>query len=366
MKACLFTMVRPLRLCALLGVAALGLAGCSDPDPLDAGSAVVRPIKAFTIPAATDGVSRSFPGRVRAAERVELAFSMPGKLIELPVVPGQAVDEGDVVARLDPRDYESEVQAAQAQFNEAKANFERGKDLVEQGHISRMDFDRLRANYEVAGARLTTARKALDDTALLAPFGGTIARRHVDNYQEIRANEPIVSLQDNRIIEIVVDAPEQLVAASPGDGQARLVATFEALPGVRFPLTVREYSAEADPDTQTYEIVLAMPRPEGANILPGMTANVIAWRPAPDGPANGVIRVPAVAVFANEAGEPQVWTIAADGTVGRQPVTTGALAGQDRIEILSGLEPGDTIAVAGVTRLREGQVVRPVDSITYD
>ena len=366
MNACLLTRIRPLGLCALLGMAGLGLAGCGDTEPLDSGSDVVRPVKAFTIPAASDGASRSFPGRVRAAERVELAFSMPGKLIELPVVQGQPVQEGDVVARLDPRDYQSEVQAAQAQFNEAKANFERGKDLVEQGHISRMDFDRLRANYEVAGARLNTARKALDDTALLAPFDGTIARRHVDNFQEVRANEPIVSLQDNRVIEIVVDAPEQLVAASPGDGQARLVATFEAVPGVRFPLAVREFSAEADPDTQTYEIVLAMPRPETANILPGMTANVIAWRPAPDGPANGSIRIPAVAVFANEAGEPQVWTIAEDGTVSRQPVTTGTLAGQDRIEILSGLEPGDTVAVAGVTRLREGQVVRPVESIAYD
>lgn len=349
-----------------LSVPAIGLLGCDEPAPLDPDLDIVRPVKALTIPGIGDGTTRQFPGRVRAAERVDLAFPTSGKLIELPVVQGQMVAEGERVARLDPRDYQSAVQAAQAQYNEARANFERGKELVEQGHISGMDFDRLRANYEVAAAQLSTARKALSDTDLVAPFDGVIARRHVDNFQEVSTNQPVVSLQDNSVIEIVVDAPERLVASAANDGKATFAATFEALPGVEFPLTIREFSAEADPNTQTYEIIFAMPRPETANILPGMTANVIARRPVAAGVTGGSIRIPAIAVFANEGGEPQVWVIGADGTVDLRAVTTGSLVGADRIEILSGLEPGDTIAIAGVSRLREGQQVRPVDAIAYD
>lgn len=350
----------------LVGMTAISLVGCEEPTPLDADVDTVRPVKAMTIPLDGGDLSRSFPGRVRASERVELAFPMSGKLVELPVVQGQMVTEGERVARLDPSDLQSAVQAAQAQFNEAQANFERGKELVEQGHISRMDFDRLRANYEIAGAELTTARKALSDTELVAPFAGVIARRYVDNFQEVRANEPIVSLQDNSTIEVVVNAPERIIAASSGDRRASIVATFEAVPGTEFPLSIREFSAEADPDTQTYEIVFAMPRPENANILPGMTATVTARVPVAESVATQAISVPASAVFADEAGNSQVWVIAKDGTVQSRAVTTGELVGHDHIEILAGVERGDTIALAGVTRLREGQKVRPVDAITYD
>lgn len=366
MKFLFRRLARTLFISGAVSASVIGLVGCDEPAPLDPDLDVVRPVKALTIPAMTDDTTRRFPGRVRAAERVELAFSLSGKLIELPVDQGQLVTEGERVARLDPRDYQSALQAAQAQYNEAKANFERGGELVEQGHISRMDYDRLRANYEVAAAQLSTARKALADTDLVAPFDGIIARRYVDNFQEVSANQPVVSLQDNSVIEIVVDAPERTIAAAPGDGAATFAATFEALPGVEFPLTIREFSAEADPDTQTYEIVFAMPRPETANILSGMTANVLVRRPVAEDRGGAVIRIPAVAVFADAAGAPHVWVIADDGAVSPRAVKTGSLVGAERIEILSGLEPGETIAIAGVTRLRDGQVVRPVDAIAYD
>ena len=347
-------------------VTATFTAGCDEPPPFDPESTMVRPVKAVTIPDAGAGLVRSFPGRVRAAERVDLSFAVSGKLVELPVVQGQELNAGDLVARLDPRDFESTVQAAQARYNETKANYERGKELVEEGHISRMDFDRLKSNFEIAGAELEKARKALADTRLVAAFSGVIARRMVENFQEVRANEAIVSLQDVTSIEIVVNAPERIIAQSRGDGRATITATFEAIPGRAFPLSVKEFSTEADPDTQTYEIIFSMPNPEDANILPGMTAMVRAARPAEEADKRQAITLPASAVFADEQGASQVWVIAADGTVSRRAVQTGSFSGQDQIEIVSGLAAGDTVAVAGVTRLREGQQVRPVAAIEYN
>jgi len=352
----------------LLGLAAISILihACADRNQAPPAKQPIRPVKTITL--SSDGVrdTRQFPGKVRASDRVDLSFKVDGPLVELPVKQGQAVKKGDLIARIDPRDFESKLKAAEARYNEAKSNYDRGKSLVNEGFISKIQFDQLRSNFEQAEADLAISKKALNDTYLKAPFDGKVAKRFVQNFQDVRSKEPIVSLQDTNIIEIVVNAPERIVAIARNEGKrAHLLASFDSLPGKTFDLEIKEFSTEADPKTQTFEYVLIMPQPKDANILPGMTATVFATAPESEIQTTAQI-IPSLAVFADEAGKPHVWVInQEDNTAHSRAVTTGPLVGNDKITITEGLNSGDMVAVAGVSTLREGMVVRPVDKIEF-
>ena len=144
-------------------------------------------------------------------------------------------------------------------------------------------------------------------------------------------------------------------------------AVFDAFPDQRFTLALKEFSTEADPTTQAFRVVLSMPQPEGFAVLPGMTAMVEVESTGETGAvaAQG-FTLPAVAVFADEAGKSQVWVVdPKDNTVHRRAVETGDLTGTDGIRVESGLKAGETVAVSAVSRLREGMEVRPVDKVEF-
>ncbi len=352
-------------ICVPVLAAALSACGRGEPPP---PPEVARPVKVITLEAPSNTLERSFPGVVRAAERVELAFQVPGKLQELPAKQGNEVEKGELLAALDPRDYRSDLSAAQSNFIEAKSNYERGQELVKDGFISKVDFDRLKARFGTTRSELEKAKKALEDTRLIAPFAGRVARRYVENFQEVQAKEPVVSLQDVSVLEIVVNAPERLIARKQevGSELLRITATFDTVPGQKFELTIKEFATEADPQTQTFEYVTVMPRPQGMNILPGMTGMVHAFRPGFGGPDLGALAIPAIAVVADNEGKPFVWVVDREtNTVQRRDVETGDLTGAADIKIVSGLEAGDTVAVAAVTQLREGMEIRPVTEIRF-
>jgi multidrug efflux system membrane fusion protein len=347
--------------------AALVLGACGKQQEQAAQREVARPVKTLVLKADVGGGTRSFPGRVRAAERVELAFQVAGKIVELPVKQGQAVQKDDLIARLDNRTFVSNVQSAQARFDEAQANFKRGDELVKKGYIARTDYDNLKARRDAALAELEKAKKALEDTVLKAPFAGVVAKRYVENFQEVQAKEAIADLQDTSAIEVVVDAPEQIVAQRGRKVKAEMVAVFDSIPDREFPLTIKEFATRADPQTQTFEYVLTMPQPKGVNILPGMTASVIARVQAfASGAEQPAFVVPAAAVFADASGVSHVWVVDREThTVHGRKVVTGELTGTDGIRVTGGLKTGDVIAAAGVNSLREGQKVKPVDKIEF-
>ena len=113
----------------------------------------------------------------------------------------------------------------------------------------------------------------MTDSQLIAPFSGVISKRYVENFTDVLAKQDIVGLQDNSSLEIIVDAPERLVMRARGDiRKLDMKARFDAVPGRSFELEVKEFATEADPVTQSFQYVFVMPKPEGINILPGMTA----------------------------------------------------------------------------------------------
>ncbi len=325
---------------------------------------VVRPVKTMLVGSAQAGGVRHFPGLVDASQRADLSFRVPGRLNKILVKEGDRVKKGQILAELDATDFQIVVNDKQALFSRAKADFERAKKLVSKGHISRMDYDRLQAEYKSRLADLKKAQRDLGYTVLRAPFSGTIARRLVDNFEEIAASQTIFALRNNKLLEVKINVPENIVLKlkrrKQNDPEIKVPvwASFDTVPGKRFPLKIKEVSTKADPKTQTFLATFVMPAPEGLTVLPGMTANVTADLSARLQQGQPQVHyVPISAVTANARLQPRIWIVdEASMSVRPKKVTLGKMQGS-RIEILSGLDGGERVVTAGAAYMAEGMKV---------
>jgi multidrug efflux system membrane fusion protein len=342
--------------CAVVLIMAAALVSCSGSEP-PPQSEVVRPVKLLTVSSGMAGAPRVYPGRIEAKDRVELSFRVGGPLIEFPVREGHSVRAGGVVARIDPRDFRIRLEAARADRERTTADFRRYASLYEKDAVSQAQLDQARAAMEVAQARLDDASAALKDTTLHAPFSAQVAERLVDNFQEVRAGQPIVSLVSLGEMKVEVDLPEGLMSRLRRGTTGRVVATIDARPDEEFELRLLEIALQADSATGTYRTTFVMPQPEGMVLLPGMAVQLISYPDQQD--ARRVI--PAVAMASGPEGA-MVWVVDRDSmTVSSRAVTAGGLTGSDGVEILAGLEPGETIATSAVQSLRDGMTIRQMD-----
>jgi RND family efflux transporter MFP subunit len=382
----------------------------------------IRPIKTHVVTAGDDARTRVFSATVEASRRVELAFQVPGVLLQFPVREGQAIAKGELIGQLRPDEFqarltslqgeldqsratlqalrageraeerrrrEAQVRAAEARLANARTELDRAARLLPNRAISQAEYERLATNYQVAQEELKSTREQLEagligreedimaeearvrslegrvveaniqlrDTRLIAPYDGVIARRFVEEGQNIRAKEPIVRFQDIEEIEIVVDVPETVMAADIQSADiVEMVAELSGAPGVRFPVQIREIAQVADPTTQTFKVRTAMQAPAGVRALPGMTATVMVTYRRARVLGNRTL-IPIGAVFKDPAGKQLVWVIGPESTIIGRDVQLGEPAG-GQIEIIEGLQPGDRIAVAGVKQLRDGMRVR--------
>jgi membrane fusion protein, multidrug efflux system len=333
------------------------LVGCQDAAP-PAQVEVSRPAEILTVSAFGADSGLRFPGRVRAVQRAELAFNVPGQIIEFSAQTGEVLVAGAVIARLDPVDYQSRLDAARAEFDKARTDHERVRTIWEQSQaVARAEVDQKRTVMEVARSAYASARRDLEHTTLKAPFAGVIARRHVESFQNVQAKEPIVSLQNLDELEIVIHVPERVVGSEPRRSVA--YAVFDVAPGRRVPVTAKSFATEADAQTQTYEVVLAITRPADLTILPGMSAEVLPDH-GMDGPAARNILIPLKAVAAAADGTPLVWVVdPATSRVSPRPIELGSVRGSDVI-VLRGLNDGERIVTAGITHLRPDTLVHPL------
>ena len=343
---------------------AFSISGCGKKKEEAVKKEVIRPVKIITVDL-TGGqdITREFPGKVRATQRVDLAFQVPGPLITLPVEEGQRVKKGDILARIRPRDFETEIDKNKAKALEAEQQFLRYKDLYVKNQVSKADFDKYKSQSDIAKARLKEAKDKLDDTFLRATFTGVVAKKYVENFQDVQAKQEIVSLQDISEVEVLVNVPENMMASvqqEKAKGTTVAFATFATLPGKQFPLRLKEYATEADSQTQTFLVTLLMDQPVEMNVLPGMTATVVSSK-YKGKREEGKLLIPAIAVLPDYDGHSSVWVYQPENkAVVQRKVKTGELSGSDSIEIIEGLQIGDQIAVTAVNSLQDGMKVRPL------
>jgi RND family efflux transporter MFP subunit len=336
--------------------------GCGQEPPLE-GKKIIRPVKYFEINPAGRDSNIEYSGKITAVQEVFMAFEVSGKINNFPVKEGERVKKGAVLSRLDDRDFRTALESRMADLNAAKAHYERARDLYENNTISKRDLDVARRNYEVARAGVKTARKSLDDTRLVAPFSGLVAKTLVENYQNIQAKEPILILQDDSSLEMIVDIPERdyarvdkTMSLSELTRILKPEILLTSFPDKRFKARFKEAAATADAVTRTFEITLGFQAPSNISILPGMTARlVITGSMQKEG---STVMIPAKALLSDDNNQPTVWLIdASSNAVKRHTVEIGEMSGEN-IEIIKGLKTGDIIAGSGGHQLREGMIVR--------
>lgn len=347
--------MRPTHHLAALATAALIVVGCSKAEAPEAVTAV-KPAKLVTVTAASLTRDLTFPAVIRAVQSAELTFQLPGEIIELTVLEGEEIKKGTVIAKLDQRDARNSLVQAEAQFQNAESEYRRAQRLVEQDAISRSVLEARQTEVEVSQAAVATARKALADTTIRAPFDGSVSRVYVEQFQNVQAKEAIATLQTNAT-EAIVDIPGTIVARIPQLEPVGSRVILDAAPNVEIPATFREASGIADEATQTYKISFLFEPPPDLFILPGMTAVVrttFKFGGAEDVFASG-IAVPVDAVLA-EGDNRYVWVVGDDMRIEKRTVTVGSDV-DATVTVTSGLSDGETIVAAGVSFLNEGMVV---------
>ncbi len=343
----------------IAALVAVTLAGCGEEVVVER-KPVVRPVKTMVVGGGQEE-RRSLPGTVQASDRAELSFRVAGPLVELPMDEGDEVRRGQLLARIDPRDFEIAIAEARAAYEKGEADYTRYKNLYERNAVPLAELEFRRASRDVAAASLDQARANLGDTRLVAPFNGLVGRKYVENFEDVTAKESILTLHNIAVVEVVIDVPEYMMATFRGERRPRFTAGFDSAPGIEFDLSLKEATAEADIQTQTFQVTFSMPQPKEIRVLPGMTAEVNVYRGESDDEASPAARllVPAEAVFASASGDPRVWVVDTNAlTVREREVEVGPVTGENSIQILGGLERGETIAVAAVHQLQEGSKIR--------
>ena len=338
---------------------------CKKKEAHEEAAPVVRPVKLIELSEGDVALVRSFPGRVRASQAVTLSFEVAGRLVELPISRGQQVKKGELLAKLDQRDFKNTRAKQKAKLENARANLDRAQRLLASGSISQQEYDNRKTLFDTAEAEFKIADKALEDTEIKAPFEGLVADKFVDRFQFVQAKQAILSLQDVSHIEITVDVPEDMIAwARHKEYVKSLKASFEAIPGKLFDVEVKEFRAQANKQTQTFAVTVTMPAPKNFNILAGMTATIMAETALQEKEKNAPLAIPESAVSADADGKPYVWVVDTKSmTAKKRYIKPGRLTG-DKMTVWDGLKPGETIIGAGVNAVRENMKVRAMEGRT--
>jgi RND family efflux transporter MFP subunit len=349
----------------LAAAAALGttvaVLGCAEEPPPP--EPVVRPVKMLTIGGGLAG-TREYPGRIKAVQQVDMAFEVAGRVTEFVYKEGQRVEEGAVLARLDPRDYQNELEQAKAIERNRRTYLARIAEAHREKAVSDQDLADAQAQVEVAKADVRIKQKALDDAILRAPFEGVMARKLVEDFANVQAKEPVLIFEDDSLLEIKVSLPERdLAGRRPSRRdmdevneriQPKVVAT--SLPDDVFPARLKELATTADPTTRTFEATFQFEQPEEVVVLPGMTAKVVIR--IGDFASASDVSLPSRAVVDDGKSQPMVWIVDPDtSAVESRSVTVGQLA-DDQILVTEGLQDGDNVVISGMSQLRPGMKVR--------
>lgn len=328
----------------------------------------IRPIKILSIGGSEEGTQLEFPGTIEAARHSRMGFEVQGRIIDYPVVEGDRLKKGDLLAKLDPRDYQEAVNKAQAQADFLETELARRRQLFDQGVDSELVYDKARRNYEIQVANVATAKKALDDTELRAPFDGIVAAKLVKDFVNVAAKEPVAIFEDDSFLKIEIAIPEvDFIRMAPGLTLAERTSVADpkvilsSMADREFPARIVEIANIADPVTRTFRITLSFEKPDDVIINSGMTAKVVATSTGNERLAVGGFLIPVQAAMGDEAGKAFVWRVDSETMeVHRNPVELGEMTGS-MVLIMSGLSSGDEIAISGIGQLREGMRVRRFD-----
>lgn len=338
-------------------VAGLMLVGCSKEVEIPKPPIV----KVQQVKAVNAAQEENYSGVVKGRYETNLSFQVGGKIISRDVQTGSRVRAGEVLMTLDPKDIveqsrsaEAQVSSTLAQLQLAKSNLDRYTELFKADAIAaavldqyRMQYDAAKAAYDAAVAQAQQRQNALGYTTLTANADGVISAVNAEVGQVVAAGQTVLTLVQTGELEVVVNIPENKISDVQIGRRVSITfwATNEQTSG-----TVREISPMADSASRTFAVKISLP--DVSNVQLGMTANVSMTEIA-----SAAIVLPMSAIYQTDDAA-QVWLVEG-GKVSLRKVEV--IAFDNNSVRVRGLKSGDTVVVAGVHKLRDGQEVRVGD-----
>ena len=353
----------------------LTLVACGEKEEIKKD--VIRPIRSMVVAELEPFAGRSFPGMATATQTANMSFRVAGTVDRFPVDIGDEVKKGALLARLDPKDFQVELNYAKAEQRKAisglklaDSEYDRVNRIFKKdpGAVSKSMVDVRKAQLDTAQAQIASAKAAVERakdslsyTYLKAPYDGVVVEKFVEQYEDVQAKQSITRVLDASSIEFTVQIPETLMEHIDKIKTNGAYVVFDTHPGVEIPAKVKEIGEEASKTTRTYPVTLIMDQPEDFKILPGMAGKAKGDKDATADISKeaGLVGflIPITATFADDTGKTFVWVVNQDNMqVNKREVTLLKMA--ETGSMVTGLEVGETIATAGANLLIEGQQVR--------
>lgn len=323
------------------------------------------PYVMVTQPSSQLNEQKSYAGEVQARQQTALAFRVGGQITQRYVDVGDRVKVGQVLARLDVKDAQLQMNAAQAQLesaqssaNIAREELKRFQQLLPLNAVSRSQYDSVKNQYEATQASLQQARSNYEVAAnqttynqLTANKNGVITQRDIEVGQVVAAGQAAYQLAMDGDRDVVIGVPEQAITEIKV-GQPAWI-TLWSQPEQKYAAHVREISPAAD-QSRTFSVKVAFDETQ-PSIQLGQSARVFFNTTQ----QHDVLGIPLSSVSA-QGQQAYVWVVNPNQTIRKVAVTLGAY-GRDRVSVLSGLKASDYVVVGGVHLLHEQQKIHPID-----
>ncbi len=330
---------------------ALGASGCGQ----NQSKALVRSVKT-TAPVNLGAVAeRSIPGIVKENQIINLGFKAQGEIQRVYVKEGDYVREGQLLAKLDDKDYRLQLSATEIQYNQLKTEVERLEELYRRNAVAGNDYEKAAAGLEALGVQRQGYRNQVDYTSLRSPASGYIQSVNFHENEMIDAGRPIFTLMDTSSLVVETDLPANLYLQRDNFGE--MYCSSDILPDGRFPLKILSISHKSS-GSQLYKTQLRLSDPKKSPLAAGMNVQVYISVNQKGGVSEGCT-LPVQCVFA-ENGKHYAWVLdAADSAVHKREVRVDGLDDAGDI-VVTGVTPEDTVVSAGVQYLQDGEKVNVI------
>jgi membrane fusion protein, multidrug efflux system len=296
-------------------------------------------------------------GTMEAVQGVTVSADLPGAVARIAFDSGKSIQKGDVLVELDTRQERAQLASLEAQRDLARVSFDRAQQLVDEGVISRVEYDQASSQKKATEANVAEVRATIERKTIRAPFSGILGIRQVNLGQYLSAGQGIVSLQALNPIYVNFGVPQQTAVQVPVGRSVRV--TKEDLSSMAYSGRVTAIDSVVNEATRNIQIQATLPNPEG-KLRPGMFVQVEVAL----GASRSVIALPASAInYAPYGDSVFVITDLKDPGgktyrgVQQQFVKVEGSHG-DQVAVISGVNPGDEVVTSGVFKLRNGAAVQ--------
>lgn len=339
------------------------VSGCDRSSTEKQISTAVKPVVVKLAEPATVSEMQTyeFPAKIEAFRTIDLAFEVSGKVQMIDLSEGNNFSKGDLLVSLNPDAFQRRVKQSQLQLKEAKVELDRISTLDKKGYISHQKLTQAQTNYELAKIALANSRADLAYSKLQAPFDGVVSKRFTEKNSFVAPGVKVAELQDLSKIYFAVDMPEKLVVGLSKDMVYQASVQLPGLQNQIMEVRYSEHENVPNPITQTYRVYFSMPKINGVKTTVGSVA-ILTLSVANAQNANTLV-VPFSAIVAGPDTTFYVWRLDAESsTVARQTVTLGLIQGE-YAQVVSGLNKGDKIVSAGVSKMRDGLLVKAYQGV---